>query len=79
MEETKFLGAIFDRRLSLVSHLKYVTKKDVTECGVDRKIMLSPYRSPVRSKLDYGCIVTPSVIDLIDLVHIHNNYSECPL
>ena len=27
MEETKFLGVIFDRRLSFVPHLKYVKKK----------------------------------------------------
>ena len=27
MEETKFLGVIFDRKLSFVPHLKYVKKR----------------------------------------------------
>ena len=68
VEETKFLGVIFDRRLSFVSHLKYVKKKALkalnilkvvgnTEWGAGRKVMLQLYRSLIRSKLDYGCIV----------------------
>ena len=62
VEETKFLGVIF------VPHLKYVKKKGLialnilkylgkTECGVDQKVIFRLYRSLVRSKLDYGCIV----------------------
>ena len=53
MDETKFLGVIFDRRLSFVPHLKYVKKKALkalnilkvvgnTEWGADRKVMLHP-------------------------------------
>ena len=68
VEETKFLGVIFDRRLSFVPHLKYVKKKALktlkilkvvgnTEWGADRKVMHRLYRSFIRSKLDYGCIV----------------------
>ena len=65
MEETKFLGVVFDKRLSFVPHLKYVKKKGPKACnilniigntawGADRKIMLCIYRSLVRYKLDYG-------------------------
>ena len=68
VEDTKFLGVIFDRKLSFVPHLKYVKKRGLkalnilkvngnTEWGADRKVMLRLYRSLVRSKLDYGCIV----------------------
>ena len=63
VEETKFLGVIFDRKLSFVPHLKYVKNKGLkalnifliignTEWGADRKVMLRLYRSLVRSKLD---------------------------
>ena len=66
-------GVIFDRKLSFVSHLKSVKKKDLkylntlnvignTEWGADRKVMLLLYRSLVRSKLDYGCIVYGSAL-----------------
>ena len=65
--ETKYLGVILDRKLSFVL-LKYVKKKGMkaltilnvignTEWGAGRKVMLNLYRSLVRSKLDYGCIV----------------------
>ena len=63
MEETTFLGVIFDRKLSFVPHLKYVKKRGskaltiskvigYTEWGADRKVMLRLYRSLVRSMLD---------------------------
>ena len=85
VEETKFLGVIFDRRLSFIPHLKYVKKKGLkalnvlnvignTEWGADRKVMLRLYRSLVRSKLDYGCSVygsaRKSYMQILD--HVHN-------
>ena len=84
VEETKFLGVIFDRRLSFVPHLKYVKKKALkalnilkivgnTEWGADRKVMLRLYRSLIRSKLDYGCIVygsaRKSYLQMLDPIH----------
>ena len=84
VEETKFLGVIFDRRLSFVPHLKYVKKKALkalnilkivgnTEWGADRKVMLRFYRSLIRSKLDYGCIVygsaRKSYLQMLDPIH----------
>ena len=84
VEETKFLGVIFDSRLSFVPHLKYVKKKGLkalnilnignTEWGADRNVMVHLYRSLVRSKLDYGCIVyrstCKSYLQILD--HVHN-------
>ena len=51
VEETKFLGVIFDRKLSFIPHLKYVKKNGLkalyilkvignTEWGADQKVML---------------------------------------
>ena len=68
VEETKFWGVIFDRKLSFIPHLKYVKKKALkalnifkvignSKRGADRKVMPRLYRSLIRSKLDYGCIV----------------------
>ena len=67
VDETTFLGVIFDSRLSFVPHHQYVKKKGLkalnilkvigsTEWGADRKVMLRLYISLVRSKLDYGCV-----------------------
>ena len=84
VEETKFLGVIFDRKLSFIPHLKYVKKKALkalnilnvignTKWGADRKVMLRLYRSLVRSKLDYGCIVygsaRKSYLQMLDPIH----------
>ena len=66
--ETKFLGLIFDSKLSFIPHLKYLKAKCLkalnllkvvakTDWGADRKVLLRLYRSLVRSKLDYGSIV----------------------
>ena len=84
MEETTFLGVIFDRKVSFIPHLKYVKKKVLkalniskvignTEWGADRKVMLRLYRSLIRSKLDYGCIVygsaRKSYLRMLDPIH----------
>ena len=84
MEETIFLGVIFDRKLSFIPHLKYVKKKALkalnilkvignTEWGADRKVMLRLYRSLITSKLDYGCIVYGSArkpyLQMLDPIH----------
>jgi hypothetical protein len=67
-KEFKFLGVIFDSKLSFVTHIKMLKTKcakalDIlkvvsnTHWGADKKVLLQLYRSIVRSKLDYGCIV----------------------
>ena len=68
VEEAKFLGLLFDKKLSFVPHTKALKAKcfkalDVlkvlsnTNWGGDRSVLLNLYRSLVRSKLDYGSIV----------------------
>ena len=68
VHETKFLGILFDDRLSFIPHLRYLK----TRCskamnllrvvanrdwGADFKTLILLYRSLIRSKLDYGSIV----------------------
>jgi hypothetical protein len=80
VDETKFLGVIFDKKLNFISHSKYVKKKcqkalDLlrvvahTNWGGDRTTLLSLYRALVRSKLDYGSMVygssRPSYIQML--------------
>ena len=68
VKETKFLGMIFDQGLTFKSHIEYLKKKcqkalnllrvvSSMDWGADRKVLLRLYRSLIRSKLDYGCIV----------------------
>ena len=68
VEETKFLGVIFDRKLSFIPHIKHLKDKCTkalnllrvlahTSCGADQETLLHLYRSLMQSKLDYGCIV----------------------
>ena len=68
VDEFKFLGLIFDRKLSFIPHIKYLRAKcqraldllrvvSNTDWGADRTVLLRLYRAHVRSKLDYGCMV----------------------
>ena len=81
VEETKFLGLIFDRKLSFIPHIKYVKKRCLkaldllrvvahTDWGADRTILLQLYGALVRSKLDYGCMIygsaRPSYIKMLE-------------
>ena len=82
--ESKFLGVIFDRKLSFIPHIKYVKAKCLkalnllkvfshTSWGADRTTLLHLYRSLIRSKLDYGAIVYESArksyLQMLDTVH----------
>ena len=72
VEESKFLGILFDRKLSFIPHIKYLKAKCLkalnllkvlshTSWGADRTTLLKLYGSLVRSKFDYGCIIyTPA-------------------
>ena len=68
VEESKFLGILFDRKLSFIPDIKYLKAKCLkalnllkvlshTSWGADRTTLLELYRSLVRSKLDYGSII----------------------
>ena len=68
VEEAKYLGLLFDKKLTFIPHIKALKAKclkalDVlkvlsnTNWGGDRSVFLNLYRSLVRSKLDYGSVV----------------------
>jgi ribonuclease HI len=68
VKETKFLGLIFDNKLSFIQHINYLRSRclkalDIikvlanTQWGADSTVLLQLYRTLIRSKLDYGCIV----------------------
>ena len=82
--ESKFLGVIFDRKLSFIPHIKYVKAKCLkalnllnvlshTSWGADRTTLLHLYRSLIRSKLDYWSVVygaaRKSYLQMLDTVH----------
>lgn len=83
-EETRFLGLIFDNRLTWVPHLRAL-KTDClrtmdllkvlshTSWGADRATLLYLHRSLILSKLEYGCEVyssaTPTRLRMLDSVH----------
>ena len=80
----KFLGLIFDSKLTFIPHIDYLFRKCQkalnilrvaahTDWGADRNVLLRLYRSHIRSKLDYGCIVygsaRKSYIKRLDTIH----------
>jgi len=83
-ESARFLGMIFDEKLTWKPHIRNLkmecTKRlSVLRCiahrdwGADRLTMLRLYRSLIRSKLDYGCVIyasaKDSVLDTLNPVH----------
>jgi len=83
-EEHKFLGLIFDKKLTWIPHIKQLKNKCIkkldiikhlanTSWGADRDSLLRIYNSLVRSKLDYGCEAYSSakhnVLRMLDSVH----------
>jgi len=86
VEETKFLGVVFDRKLSFMAHIKHLKDKCTkalnllrvlahTSWGADQETLLHLYRSLIRSKLDYGCIVYGSArgsyLQMLDPIQNH--------
>ena len=71
VNESKFLGVIFDRKLSFISHIKYLRTKTTrtqlllrivahTKWGADRQSLLKLYSELVRFQLDYGIFINRS-------------------
>ena len=67
-ETVKYLGLVFDAKLDLKSHIQQLKSKcnkalnrmrsvSSTEWETDQKTLMMIYRSLIRSKVDYGCIV----------------------
>ena len=84
VEENKFLGVMFDRKLSFIPHIKQLKAKCQkalnllrvvahTDWGADRKVLLNLYRTIIRSKLDYGSIIygsaRKSYLEMLDPIH----------
>ena len=84
VKQTKFLGLIFNIKLTLKNHIQYLKTSyqkalDIlrvvghTDWGADRIVPLRLYRSLVRSRLDYGCVVygsaCRSVLKQLDPIH----------
>ena len=66
VDQYKFLGVIFDRKLSFIPHINYLKAKCHKALQLQRVVahtdwglinLLKLYRSLVRSKLDYGCFI----------------------
>ena len=62
--ETKFLGLVFDRKLTFAAHIKYLKDRCLKalnllhavahkDWGADSVTVLKIYRSHIRSKLDF--------------------------
>jgi len=86
VEETKFLGVIFDRNLSFIPNIKHLQDKCTkaqnplrvlahTSWGADQETLLHLYISVIRSKLDYGCTVygsaRSSYLQMLDPIQNH--------
>ena len=84
VEEFKFLGIIFDKKLTFKSHINYLKTKcskalnllkvlSHTDWGADQYTLLYLYRTLIRSKLDYGSIVYGSArktyLKPLDTIH----------
>ena len=66
--ETKYLGLLFDSKLTFLPHIKMLINKSLsalnilkfvssTDWGADSTVLLNLFRLLIRSKLDCGCIV----------------------
>ena len=75
VEETKFLGVVFDRKLSFIPHIKLLKDKCTkalnllrvlahTSWGADQETLLHLYRSLIRSKLDYPALFMDLLVAL---------------
>ncbi len=60
VSQYKFLGIIFERKLSFIPHIQYIKDKCNQTLELLRIIVhtdLKSYRTFIRSKIDYGCYV----------------------
>jgi len=93
VEQTKFLGVIFDNKLTFLPHIRYLKEKCAkalnllrvvahTSREADQHTLLHLYRSLVRSKLDYGDVVYGSAreshVYWIRYRTMHCDYASVP-
>jgi len=83
VRENKFLGMMFDSRLTFVPHIKYLKNKCLKamnllrvvshkDWGADTATLLKIYQTHIRSKLDYGSTIygsaRKSYLQLLDTI-----------
>jgi ribonuclease HI len=83
-KEVRFLGIIFDSKLTFLPHILNLRRKcersinllkvlSNTSWGADRSSLLKIYHAVIRSKLDYGCVAygsaRKSALKKLDPVH----------
>ena len=91
VKEAKFLGPIFDTKLTFKKHVQYLKSfcqkaLDIlrvvahTDWGASRIVLLRLYRALVRSKLDYGCIIYGSARRSVlkNPIHPQGLHISCP-
>jgi hypothetical protein len=86
-KEVKFLGIIFDRKLTWLRHIPYIHTKCIkvlncmrlltgTKWGADSYTLRTMYFTLIRSKIDYGCEVynsaTHTVTILLDSIQFQS-------
>ncbi|GBM66723.1 hypothetical protein AVEN_77693-1, partial [Araneus ventricosus] len=84
VNEIRFLGVIFDRKLTFLPHILHLRKKcerslnilkvlSRTSWGADRTSLLRIYQAVILSSVDYGCMVygsaRPTVLRRLDTIH----------
>ena len=68
VDQYKYLGLIFDKKLTFIPHINYVKKKcnkalqllrviAHTNWGANKKTLMKLYRTLIRSKIDYGSFI----------------------
>ena len=68
VNQYRFLGIIFDKKLSFIPHIQYLKDKcnktlkllriiAHKDWGADQHALLKLYRTLIRSKIDYGCFI----------------------
>ncbi|GBN13043.1 hypothetical protein AVEN_74935-1, partial [Araneus ventricosus] len=91
VNDIRFLGVIFDRKLTFLPHVLYLRKKcerslnilkvlSTTSWGADRTSLLRIYQAVILSRIDYGCMVygsaRPTVLRRLDTIH-HSGLRIC--
>ena len=84
VKEKKFLGLVFDQKLTWIPHIKSLKARGIKALNVLKiitknstktncKTLLNIYRAIVRSKLDYACQIygtaSPSALKMLNTVH----------
>ncbi|GBN99948.1 putative RNA-directed DNA polymerase from transposon X-element [Araneus ventricosus] len=73
VNEIRFLGVIFDRKLTFLPHILHLRKKcerslnilkvlSRTSWGADRTSLFRIYQAVILSSIDYGCMVLPVLL-----------------